>query len=481
MTNDTIKPICFMVMPFGIKETQTLGAPLKVNFDRLWDKLFKPLIEKLGYEPVRADVDIGASIIRDMIERLELSDLVLADVTIANANVFYEVGIRHAACESGCVLLAAAWAKAPFDTQSMRREPFELAGEELTDEEARTNLEKFEPRVRQLATSKTPCYEMAGFPKLPITRAQAFRDWLRHMNAFNTDVTAVRLERDLAKRQQKGAALIAQYMRQDIPLPLPVAFELVKVVRDTVGWKEVVELIDRLPQSLRDMPLFIEQQALARSKSGEHHEAIAALLELINLSGESAERWGLIGGRYKKLFRESRQPDPALAADYLDRAIEHYERGRLCDLNDYYASSNLPLLLRTRASAGDAKLAARIAVTVVAACERAIALKIADEWVYPTLLVAAFQAADLDKARELVVKVRRDAVAWKLASALADLEDAVTLQPESETRAQLNALLEQLRAVAGIKPGGGPDLNQNRNSTDAVVPSDRTPRRSSRG
>ena len=36
------------------------------------------------------------SIIRDMIERLALSDMVLADVSIPNANVFYEVGVRHA-------------------------------------------------------------------------------------------------------------------------------------------------------------------------------------------------------------------------------------------------------------------------------------------------------------------------------------------------------------------------------------------------
>ncbi|HEY5957238.1 MAG TPA: tetratricopeptide repeat-containing protein, partial [Polyangiaceae bacterium] len=198
-----------------------------------------------------------------------------------------------------------------------------------------------------------------------------------------------------------------------------------------------------------DMPTFVEQRALARSKSGEHLEAIAALLDLINLSGESAERWGLIGGRYKKLYREARLQNPDVAADYLDRAIEYYERGRLCDLNNYYASSNLPLLLRTRGNKGDAELASRIAVTVVAACERAVALKIADEWVYPTLLVAVFQSSDLDKARELVVQVRREVVAWKLESALNDLEDAVALQPVSEAKAEFNILLEQLRTMAG--------------------------------
>jgi hypothetical protein len=119
-----------MVTPFGTKETNaTCGGPAKVNFDVLWEMLFEPAIVELGYEAVRADADLGASIIRDMIERLALSDLVIADVTLSNANVFYEVGVRHAARESGCVLVGATWTKQPFDTQSFRHEPYELAGE----------------------------------------------------------------------------------------------------------------------------------------------------------------------------------------------------------------------------------------------------------------------------------------------------------------------------------------------------------------
>ena len=55
-----------------------------------------------------------------MIERLYFADLVLADMTIPNGNVYYEVGIRHAAKEIGCVLLAAEWSKALFDVAQMR-------------------------------------------------------------------------------------------------------------------------------------------------------------------------------------------------------------------------------------------------------------------------------------------------------------------------------------------------------------------------
>ena len=72
-----------------------------IDFNALWDRAYLPVIKELGYEPVRADQDIGAMIITQMIERLYFADLVLADMTIPNGNVYYEVGVRHAAQKFG--------------------------------------------------------------------------------------------------------------------------------------------------------------------------------------------------------------------------------------------------------------------------------------------------------------------------------------------------------------------------------------------
>ncbi len=116
------KPICFMIMPYGKKPTQAeagRGVP-EIDFNALWDRAFAPTIVALGYEPVRADQDTGALIITQMIERLYFADLVLADMTIPNGNVYYEIGVRHAAKEKGCVLLAADWSKQLFDVAQMR-------------------------------------------------------------------------------------------------------------------------------------------------------------------------------------------------------------------------------------------------------------------------------------------------------------------------------------------------------------------------
>ena len=116
------KPICFMIMPYGTKPTQvdpSVGVA-NIDFNALWDRAYAPVIKDLGYEPVRADQDTGAMIITQMIERLYFADLVLADMTIPNGNVYYEVGVRHAAKEVGCVLLASDWSKALFDVAQMR-------------------------------------------------------------------------------------------------------------------------------------------------------------------------------------------------------------------------------------------------------------------------------------------------------------------------------------------------------------------------
>jgi hypothetical protein len=56
--------------------------------------VFAPTIQSLGHDPVRGDQDTGALIINQTVERLYFADLVLADMTIPNGNVYYEVGVR---------------------------------------------------------------------------------------------------------------------------------------------------------------------------------------------------------------------------------------------------------------------------------------------------------------------------------------------------------------------------------------------------
>src|SRR5215217_8610242 len=123
------EPIAFVVMPFDTKPTgrSEPGVPTEVDFDELWHRVYLPVLAEMGYEAVRADRDVGALIIAEMIQRLTLADLVVADITLPNANVYYEIGVRHAAKRDGCVLVGADWARPTFDVDQMRQLRFPLS------------------------------------------------------------------------------------------------------------------------------------------------------------------------------------------------------------------------------------------------------------------------------------------------------------------------------------------------------------------
>jgi hypothetical protein len=114
------------------------------------------------------------------------------------------------------------------------------------------------------------------------------------------------------------------------------------------------------------------------------------------------------------------------------------------DLNDYYPSSNLARLYRVRGRAGDLDKARIAAAVTLTACERSKLRKSEDEWLNPTLLGAAFDAGDADKAQELADVVETEGPAtWKLSTALDDCMTAAGLVEEPK-RGQLLAIVAQL-------------------------------------
>jgi hypothetical protein len=118
------------------------------------------------------------------------------------------------------------------------------------------------------------------------------------------------------------------------------------------------------------------------------------------------------------------------------------------DLNQYYCSCNLPRLYLQRNLKGDRERAVAVSQIVVAACERAKKRKEADEWLRPTLLGAAFDAGNADKAEELAAEVLAEGASrWKLATTMADLESTVLFVQDPDTKNRLRTVLETLKTA----------------------------------
>ncbi len=82
---------CFVICPFG-----GVGTEIRERSDDIFNNLIKPIAEEFGYKPYRLlDDSRPGEISPQIIEALYEADLVVADLSGQNANVFYELALRH--------------------------------------------------------------------------------------------------------------------------------------------------------------------------------------------------------------------------------------------------------------------------------------------------------------------------------------------------------------------------------------------------
>jgi hypothetical protein len=97
------------------------GEKSGVNFDWVHKELIEPALTRVGLEGATTGLIVEAGNIRDdVIHELVMADVVVADVSIHNANVFYELGIRHAVRNRATVLIRARIDEVPFDLKGER-------------------------------------------------------------------------------------------------------------------------------------------------------------------------------------------------------------------------------------------------------------------------------------------------------------------------------------------------------------------------
>lgn len=232
-------------------------------------------------------------------------------------------------------------------------------------------------------------------------------------------------------------------------VPDSIRKDFLPILRDNASWEEVVTYIDSFDGPLRDNRWVQEQRLLALSNSGNLEQAIGAIEQLLERHGKTAERCGLLGGRKKRLWRHYRdEGNEKMAKRKLAEAIAAYEDGMRADLNNYYPSSNLPSLLLARGRRSDIERARFISALVVEQVERSLKFNDNDEWARPTLLGAAFEAGDVDKAEELVDRVEGEgAVKWKLEATIEDLRDLAKRPDNPETSEALQAVVDRLEEL----------------------------------
>ena len=128
----SVKPKIFVIMQFS-KE-----------YNELFEDVIKPITQKSGYECIRADEFYTSTpILKDIIESIENSTVIIAEITPDNPNVFYEIGYSHAINKPTILLCDYKREKLPFDLSSFRTLFYEntIAGKKKVEESLTKYLE----------------------------------------------------------------------------------------------------------------------------------------------------------------------------------------------------------------------------------------------------------------------------------------------------------------------------------------------------
>src|SRR5262245_44992293 len=240
----TPSPLCFVLMPFG-KKTDAAGAA--IDFDAVYETGIKPGIVDAGLEPLRADEEMTGGIIhKPMYERLILCPFAVADLTSVNANVFYELGVRHAVRPASTVLMFAEGGRLPFDVAPLRAVPYRLTadGKPADPPSARATLASRLNEARRNASqperppADSPIYQLVeSFPDVQHMKTDVFRDRIDY---------AREQKQALAVARKRGVAALQDFERS-LGEPLDaiesgVLVDLFLSYRSVKGWQQMIDL-----------------------------------------------------------------------------------------------------------------------------------------------------------------------------------------------------------------------------------------------
>ena len=445
-------------MPFGRKVDPKTSV--EVDFDQVYEQGIKPAIEAAGLECIRGDQDETGGIIHTaMFARLLMAEYVVADMTSANPNVFYELGVRHAARPYTTIALFATLGQPPFDVGMVRAIPYELHEGKLTPEGAAALktaiLARIEAAKKSPVAQDSPLFQLFNnFPGIDMNPAltDVFRDRVAYSQAFKAE---------LAKARALKPAAAALAALQSIEAGLGdistaergVVIDLLLSLRDVKGFDAMVALVGRMSGEVKQAPITQQQLAFAlnrRKQAGDVDHAIQILEALRVSHGDSGETSGLLGRIYKD--RYDAEPAGSLAADgWLDLAIEAYTQGFETEPLDPYPGINALTLLLLKDDEEAKQAFQRLLPLVTFANQRRGAEKSSDYWTAATALELACLNRDEKWARRclprvLVLAGSGAGTRWMLESTAANLNKIASRWKDVPQAAFVQAMTDSLLA-----------------------------------
>lgn len=276
----------FVVMPFGRKSFTIADTPVEIDFDRVYRELICPASGAAGWHVNRIDELSSPGVISEQyLKRLFAASVVIADVTMPNGNVFYELGIRHAISTGLTLMIALEGTRLPFDIAHLRV----LSYRPDRLEEARDALAAaVSSRVDDTTNPVRAFLERLGATTSP-----------RLDNAAFAQDLAGRIQRAKTVEQLVG---IWNWTKNQSPLPALALLQLAGRLSEFNEWATSVDVL-RIAAQLRPLDFEIHRtfgwhlRHLGPDREQESFKELGIALEL---NPNDPETLGMMGGLLKR-------------------------------------------------------------------------------------------------------------------------------------------------------------------------------------
>ena len=334
---------CFVVMGFGTKTDYATGRKLDLN--KSYRLLIKPVVEDKGLECIRADeIRHSGSIDVPMYKELLKADVVIADLSTANVNAFYELGVRHALRPHTTIVISEDKLAYPFDLNHIKITSYTHLGEGIEYEEVE--------RFRKVLGETLQAVLNSGEPDSPV---YTYLDGLNPPTLEEQVDRTVRMLEEAEELEEGEVHVLKRNPKVKENKTLALLIEQGEAAIDRKEFSKARKLFDSAlligseSNFAKNDSYLIHRLALATYKSQKPDPVTALgdalkLLDHIDLNHTNDPETVTIAGAIEKKFYELGQGD-----HHLSNAILFFQRGFFL-LNNRYNSINLAYTLNCRAN-----------------------------------------------------------------------------------------------------------------------------------
>jgi tetratricopeptide (TPR) repeat protein len=340
----------FVAMPFGVKEG--------IDFNRIYQELIKPALDEAGFDVFRADEETAAGNIRtDMFQELLIADLVVADLSINNPNVWYELGVRHALRARGVIQIASDVRKGmPFDVYTDRTLHYHTSGEGPDPERLEVD-KKALGEMAKATMARWEGYKISPvYHLLPEMQEPPWRDLLvKGDNEFRDSLRSWQQRIEVSRQKNRAGDVLV--LAEETPtwvLNLEAkrlaGKALVKMGQFGLALAQYEAALSMNPGDVESN----QQKGVLLGRLGKHEEAREHLRSVLEKDPQNVETLALLGrvGKDEWISRwrqsgksETEMKDLASSEDaVLLEAIEPYQRAFTLDPTHFYSGINAATL-----------------------------------------------------------------------------------------------------------------------------------------